>query len=233
MADQMKLYLFGDQTHDVQPVLRDLLRCRQNPALESFLIKSYNAIRTEIYKLPSEVRDDLPRFTCLDDIMFRKPGGSQCVPLDMAVTCMYQLGSFIRYGHPSNAPWTMLKNLRSQADPWPCAADNSRTLGLCTGALAAAAVSCSRSALELIPMAVDTVVVAFRIGMHVADVAQRVEPSGATPAGSWSMIVPGLASAEAVQRFNQQTVRRLPTLNFAIRLFAWLDLSIPRWLIRS
>lgn len=96
MADQLKLYLFGDQTYDVQPYLKDLMRYRHNPVLEDFLVKAYNAIRTEIYKLPHKIRDDLPRFTCLDDLVLRKPGGIRCIPLDVAVTCMYQLGVFIR-----------------------------------------------------------------------------------------------------------------------------------------
>lgn len=94
----------------------------------------------------------------------------------------------------------------SQADPWDYTTDNSRILGLCTGALAAAAVGCSRSTLELIPIAVDAVIVAFRTGMYVTDVAQRVESSDASNQ-SWSVIVPGLASIEAVHKFNEQTVR--------------------------
>ena len=96
MADQLKLYLFGDQTYDIQPHLKDLLLYRHNPVLEDFLIKAYNAIRMEIYRLPCEIRDDLPRYTCLDDLVLGKQGGKRCIPLDMAVTCMYQLGVFIR-----------------------------------------------------------------------------------------------------------------------------------------
>ena len=97
MADQLKLYLFGDQTYDIQPHFKDLVRHRQNPVLEDFLVKAYDAIRTETYKLPNDIRHELPRFTSLDDIIFRKHGGRRCVPLDMAMTCMYQLGAFIRY----------------------------------------------------------------------------------------------------------------------------------------
>ena len=216
MADQLKLYLFGDQTYDIQSYLKDLIQYRHNPVLEDFLVKAYDAIRAEIYNLPREIRDDLPRFTCIDDIVFRKQGGKRCVPLDMAVTCMYQLGVFIRYGRFLRIPVQKLNNLCSQVDSRHYCGDNARILGLCTGALAAAAVSCSRSTLELIPMAVDTVIVAFRTGMHVTDIAQRVAPSDASDR-SWSIIVPGLASAEAaVNRFCEQTVRILPIHNFYI-----------------
>ena len=98
----------------------------------------------------------------------------------------------------------------SQADPRHYCGDNARILGLCTGALAAAAVSCSRSTLELIPLAVEAVILAFRTGMHVTDVAQRVEPSGASDR-SWSLIVPGVEVGEAaVKGFCEQTVRIAP-----------------------
>ena len=209
MTGQLRLYLFGDQTYDIQPYLRDLIQHRQNPLLEDFLIKAYDAIRTEIYSLPCEVRDDLPRFTCLDDIIFRRQGGKRCVPLDMAVTCMYQLGVFIRYKHWPLVLRPTLNNLCSQVDPQHYCGDNARILGLCTGSLAAAAVSCSQSTLELIPLGVCAVVVAFRTGMRATDVAQRVAPSDASDR-SWSMVVSGLASAEAaVNSFCEQTVRIL------------------------
>lgn len=96
MSDQMTLYLFGDQTYDTQPDLKDLLLYRDNPVLENFLVKAYDTIRKDLYKLPDEIREDLPRFTCLDDLILRKQDGKRCIPLDMAVTCMYQLGVVIR-----------------------------------------------------------------------------------------------------------------------------------------
>ena len=93
---QHKLYLFGDQTYDVRQHQKDLLRYRTNPIIEEFLVKTYDAIRIELFTLPPQVRDGLPRFTCLDDLVLWKQDGKRCVPLDMAVTCMYQLGVFIR-----------------------------------------------------------------------------------------------------------------------------------------
>lgn len=102
-----------------------------------------------------------------------------------------------------------LINHCSQVDPSYYCADECRVLGLCTGALPAAAVSCSRTTLELIPLAVHAVVAAFRTGLLVADVAQRIEPSIASKQENqaWSIIVPGLGSVEAVTTFCEQTVR--------------------------
>ena len=209
MTGELKLYLFGDQTYDIQPYLRDLIQYRHNPVLDDFLVKAYDAIRTEIYNLPCEIRDDLPRFTCVDDLILRRQGGIGCVPLDMAVTCMYQLGSFIRYRHQLRTLVQKLNNLCSQVDSQHYCGDNVRILGLCTGTLAAAAVSCSQSTLELIPFAVCAVIAAFRTGMQATDAAQRVAPSDISDQ-SWSINVAGLASVEAaVEDFCEQAVRTL------------------------
>ena len=118
----------------------------------------------------------------------------------------HQVGHFWRDEHFPHNPRRTLNDVDSQADPWHYSTDNSRILGLCTGALAAAAVSCSRSALELIPMAIDAVIVAFRTGMRVVDIAQRVEPSDVSDQ-SWSIIVSGSGSAGDVFKLCEQTVR--------------------------
>ena len=55
-------------------------------------------------------------------------------------------------------------------------------------------------------MAVDAVTIAFRTGMLVTDVAQRVEPSNDLDR-SWSVIVAGSASAEVISRLCEQIVR--------------------------
>lgn len=96
-STSLNLHLFGDQTFDIQPRLRDLLQARSNPVLEDFLVKAYDVVRTEVYSLPPNVREDLPRFTSLEDLVLWNQAGKRCVPLDMAVTTMYQLGVFIRY----------------------------------------------------------------------------------------------------------------------------------------
>jgi len=56
-------------------------------------------------------------------------------------------------------------------------------------------------------MAVDAVTVAFRTGMCVTDVANRVAPFLHNDSDqSWSIIVPGSTSFEAVHKFCDQTV---------------------------
>lgn len=54
-------------------------------------------------------------------------------------------------------------------------------VGFCTGSLAAAAVSCVRTSIDLLTLGIEAVVVAFRVGMHVA---RRANALGGNPGHS-------------------------------------------------
>lgn len=97
MADQpLKLVIFGDQTCDLRPHWKELFHLRNNPAVESFLVKAYDAVRNEVYKLPVDVRNDIPRFNCLNDlILSNRASGRRCLAIDTAVSCIYELATFI------------------------------------------------------------------------------------------------------------------------------------------
>ena len=62
-------------------------------------------------------------------------------------------------------------------------------LGLCTGALAAAAIGSCKTLSELLLVAVQAVIVAFRLGLLVVEVGNRIEPKSSS---TWSLIFPGL-----------------------------------------
>lgn len=85
-------------------------------------------------------------------------------------------------------------NLHSQY-PRHVDKNSSRALGICTGALTAAAVCCSRTVPELIPLGVHAIRVAFRIGILVADTARRIE-SPISSNLSWLLVLPGLKVAK-------------------------------------
>lgn len=81
-------------------------------------------------------------------------------------------------------------------------------IGLCTGLLPAAAVSSFSSSTSCIPLAVETVRIAFRLGLHVATVADRLRVKSHKEE-SWSVLVSGItevAAKYAVKDFNDQTV---------------------------
>ena len=80
-------------------------------------------------------------------------------------------------------------------------------VGLCTGLLAAAAVSASQSALGLIENALKAVRVAFRIGITVNNAAQRLSTDVNQ---SWSRLVVGVqteACNAEIRQFNERKVR--------------------------
>lgn len=62
-------------------------------------------------------------------------------------------------------------------------------VGLCTGSLAAAAISTSRTLFELVPAAIEAVLVAFRTGLRSVEVRQDIEPNAQNTSSSWSMTV--------------------------------------------
>lgn len=98
---------------------------------------------------------------------------------------------------------------------FPCSQQQHRSsthslgsLGLCTGSLAAAVVSCCRTTLDIVPLAAHAVRVAFRIGICVAETAARIE-NPATIDQSWLLLVSGPQSAEsALQEYCEGSVRR-------------------------
>ncbi|USP77767.1 hypothetical protein yc1106_05041 [Curvularia clavata] len=188
MAENLNIFLFGDQTFDVEPHFSGLLEARDNLFLYTLLRGAYNAIRTEIYTLPPEVRNDLPRFTCLEDLASWKHSGTgrRCIALDMAMTTLWQLGTFIL-----------------QAEACYRVPNCSVVVGLCTGTFAAAAVSCSKSITELIPLAIEAVIVSFKTGVLVQDVAWRLAPSQDLDQ-SWAILIEGAASASLVSNFNDE-----------------------------
>jgi iterative type I PKS product template protein len=81
---------------------------------------------------------------------------------------------------------------------------DARLVGLCTGLLAATAVSSADSLTALIPIAVETVRVAFRAGAHVGKVAYQTEASQGSQ--SWSTIVAAdeKSAQEAIDAFHNK-----------------------------
>lgn len=71
--------------------------------------------------------------------------------------------------------------------------DDSYVLGLCTGSLAAAAISSCSTLSELLPAAVQTVQVAFRLGMCVVRMRDRIEAPSTDFTREWSIMLSDMA----------------------------------------
>jgi hypothetical protein len=188
MADHIDLYLFGDQTFNAINQLTSLLQARDNLLLDCLLTKAYNALRTEIHELPPETRNSIPRFCSIEDLVNARKFGKRCIPLDMALTCLYHLSKFVVC-----------------ADEVAYTTGKGCTLGLCTGALAAAAVSCSLSTLDLISPAIDAIIIAFRIGLLVENCAAHITQADHSEK-AWSVVCSTPRAVEVLHQFCAETV---------------------------
>lgn len=89
----------------------------------------------------------------------------------------------------------------------------SCVVGLSTGMLAAAVVALSPTIPALMPLAVEAVLIAFRLGLHVKTTASNIELSPAHDGDcSWSYVIPGktqLEAQNALDDFHQAKVTRI------------------------
>lgn len=72
--------------------------------------------------------------------------------------------------------------------PYPRPSD-SFAIGLCTGSLAAAAVSACRTVLDLVEAGVEAVLVAFRTGLRSVEVRDDIGVNAQDASMGWSMIL--------------------------------------------
>ncbi|KAL4876805.1 beta-ketoacyl synthase [Aspergillus karnatakaensis] len=173
-TESTRLFLFGDQTYDFVPELRDLLTVRNNPILTAFLDQSHYVVRAQMIQSLPPKEHKQSRTASLAEIVQKYADGKLPSAFQTALSCITQLGSFMhRFDDPTVA--------------YPRSND-SYVLGVCTGSLAAAAISCSTSLSELLPLAVQTVLVAFRLGLCAQEVRDRLEISEANRTQSWSVV---------------------------------------------
>lgn len=79
---------------------------------------------------------------------------------------------------------------------------DSFLIGMCTGSLAVAAISCCRTLSELLPVAVQVVVLSLRAGTLAADIRARLQVDS-DPESSWASMFPGLTAARANAVINE------------------------------
>jgi naphtho-gamma-pyrone polyketide synthase len=97
MEATSRVYLFGDQTGEFDSGLRRLIQAKNNSFLTSFIEKCYHALRQEITQLPPSDRELFPRFTSIVGLLSKYHESGPNPALESALTCIYQLASFIGY----------------------------------------------------------------------------------------------------------------------------------------
>ena len=89
----------------------------------------------------------------------------------------------------------------------------SCVVGLSTGLLAAAVVALSPTIPAIMPLAVEAVLIAFRLGVYVKTTASNIEMSPVHDEdSSWSYVIPGKEKSDAqnaLDDFHQDKVTRI------------------------
>lgn len=75
---------------------------------------------------------------------------------------------------------------------------NQFLVGLCTGSIAAAAISCTKTTVDLLPLGVEAILVAFWVGMHASRRANALVPSALAHSKPWTLLLPGLSESEVI-----------------------------------
>ena len=202
------IYVLGDETSDIYLPLIDLIQHnKDNYLLVNFFDLVSHAISQEIDRA-WRADECKPRFASLLHLV---EGGHRNHPaIASSLLCTGQLAQFIGLVQGCLHGASTLMYLRYFANH---PAENydlthSCIIGNCTGSLAAAAIACSSSVLDLIPVAIHTIRIAFRIGAQAKTTADDLHYN-ADSLESWSLAVSGITQSQAeliVKNFNEQTV---------------------------
>lgn len=95
METAHRVYLFGDQTSDIDAGLRNLLQAQRHTIVSSFFQRCFCALRREISSLPLSEQRTFPRFTSIIDLLAKRYENGSNPALESALTCIFQLGCFI------------------------------------------------------------------------------------------------------------------------------------------
>lgn len=101
--------------------------------------------------------------------------------------------------------------------------DQTYMVGLCTGLLSAAAISSTPTASTLIPLAIQTVLVAFRTGLYINALSDRLYPPS-TKSESWTMIFPGVGEEDAKNAISKFHLSNVSLFCLVPVPFAWSSL---------
>lgn len=186
-----RIYAFGDQTYDIEGILSDLVHARNDPLLSDFLERSSGLLKREVASLNHAQVTDCPRFSKIVDLLPYWRAGTLNPALSQALTSICQLGTFL-HGHGI-----------AGEKPYPTAEDACLT-GLCTGHICAAAVSCATNVVELLPLAIETVAVAFRVGACAWETGSQLVANprpGSFP--SWTAALYGINVEDLRQRIDK------------------------------
>jgi len=177
MADKLNFLLFGDLSLSVHETLVDFFRRKSYGILsKSFLERTALALQHEVDRLSSIDRGQLPTFSTIQELNERyNVQNKKTTVLDCTLTCITQILLYI-------------EREETCADGSNSRPQDNCLVGLSTGLLAATAITGAPSLSLLIPIGVEMVLVAFRMGLYIAGMAKQLDAVNAMD-DSWTYVV--------------------------------------------
>uniref|UniRef100_A0A093VC14 Conidial yellow pigment biosynthesis polyketide synthase n=1 Tax=Talaromyces marneffei PM1 TaxID=1077442 RepID=A0A093VC14_TALMA len=176
MLRERSIVFFGDLSLPIHPALSQLLRAQtEYSILSRFLTQAKTALQAEATNLSVVERKSLPSLTDLYTLSETENShGSDHPILAPALLVILQLGQFISWHeeHPEKR--------------YP-ESDSTIFAGICVGQISATAISLAKSLTELLPLAVDAVRIAFRLGRLTTEARNDLELSLEE---TWAIVTP-------------------------------------------
>ena len=100
MAVPLDILFFGDQTGDHFTSFQHALHVKDDVLLTAFFEKCYLTLRHEVAQQSLSVREQIPCFSSIGDLVSRyaEPNVCESNVLESTLTCISQLACFFRWG---------------------------------------------------------------------------------------------------------------------------------------
>ncbi|KAL9595245.1 MAG: hypothetical protein Q9179_005058 [Wetmoreana sp. 5 TL-2023] len=193
MALDNTVVLFGDQTVDPCPLIKQLCRSSKDSiTLEAFFERSSDSLRRELALAEHSDRSTFPTFSSIPSLVEAYvQSGTADEAVATVLLCIYQLGLLLT---------------REDNDEFIFDTHSSSGIylvGLCTGMLPVAALAVTRSTSQLLRLAPEIVRMALRLGLEARRRSAQIEKSNE----SWATVVSGIGpqeQQEALDQFHQE-----------------------------
>ena len=122
-----------------------------------------------------------------------------------SIFAFHRVGSYLRL----QTQQTLIFDRYYERHPRHYPTTGTRVFGLCMGSLAAAAIVSSCSLTDLLPLALETVGIAFRIGLQALDAARQLD-STYSRTESWAYVFYGVDKQsvdDGLEEFSRDLVR--------------------------
>lgn len=220
MALPNTVILFGDQTIDPCPLVKQLLRSSSaSITLKAFFERTSDSLRRELALADPFDCSTFPPFYSIPSLVEAySQSGNPDEAVVTVLLCIYQLGLLLTYAFLQCCLSSNGCSCLSRQE------DNDETIfhthpstetylvGLCTGMLPAAALAVTTSTSQLLKLAPEIVRMALRLGLEARRRSVQIERSNE----SWATVVSSISPQEqqkALDLFHQENVSFLRSLD--------------------